>query len=180
MTAQPLDQQTYVPNAEDKVGEVLSFIQAHEHARGTRPEARYFLAGPREGDQVELPESVYRALLLVVEAMAAGKAVTVAPQNQLLTTQQAADLLGVSRPTVIKLIDSGELPAETPGTRRRMIKLDDVLACKARRRKAQYEALMALAVDDYAAEDEDPEKIAEQLRRVRAEVAARRRAKAGS
>lgn len=174
---QPFDQQTYVPAAEEKVGEVLSFIKAHEDARSSRPADRYFLAGPGEGDQVELPESVYRAVHQVVEAMAAGKAVTVAPQNQLLTTQQAADLLGVSRPTVIKLIDDGELPAETPGTRRRMIKLDDVLACKARRREAQYNALMALAVEDYDA-DEDPEKVAEDLRRIRAEVAARRRARA--
>lgn len=180
MTTQPLDQQTYVPTAEDNVADVLSFIKAHEDARGSRPPDRYFLAGPQEGDQVELPESAYRALLLVIEAMAAGKAVTIAPQNKLLTTQQAADLLGVSRPTVIKLVDAGELPAETPGIRRRMIKLDDALACKARRREAQYEALMAMAVDDYAAEDYDPEKIAEQLRRVRAEVAARRRARANA
>lgn len=180
MTTQTLDQQTYVPTSNDKVGEVLSFIKAHEDARGSRPPARYFLAGPGERDQVELPESVYRAVLQVVEAMAAGKAVTIAPQNQLLTTQQAADLLGVSRPTVIKLIDSGELPAETPGTRRRMIKLDDVLACKARRREAQYAALVEMAVDDYGDADEDPEKVAEQLRRVRAEVAARRRARANA
>lgn len=178
MTVQPLDQQTYLPIAEENLGEVLSFIKAHEDARGSRPADRYFLAGPREGDQVELPESVYRAVLQVVEAMAAGKAVTVAPQNQLLTTQQAADLLGVSRPTVIKLIDAGELPAETPGTRRRMIKLEDLLACKARRREAQYNALMELAVDDYDS-DEDAESVAENLLRIRAEVAARRRARAG-
>lgn len=179
MAMQPLDQQTYVPAAEEKLGEVLRFIKAHEGARGKRPTDRYFLAGPREGDQVELPESVYRAVLQVVEAMAAGKAVTVTPQNQLLTTQQAADLLGVSRPTVIKLIDEGELPAETPGKRRRLIKLDDVLACKARRREAQYTALMALAVENYDA-DENPEKVAEDLRRVRAQVAARRRARANA
>lgn len=178
MTAQPLDQQTYAPASNDKVGEVLSFIKAHEGARGSRPAARYFLAGPNEGDHVELPESVYGALIKVVEAMAAGKAVTVAPQNQLLTTQQAADLLGVSRPTVIKLIESGELPAETPGTRRRMIKLDDVLACKARRREAQYAALMEMAIDDIYAPDEEPEVTAEQVEQVRAAIAARRRARA--
>lgn len=177
MTVQPLDQQTYLPIAEENLGEVLSFIKAHEDARGSRPADRYFLAGPREGDQVELPESVYRAVLQVVEALAAGKAVTVAPQNQLLTTQQAADLLGVSRPTVIKLIDAGELPADTPGTRRRMIKLEDLLACKARRREAQYNALMELAVGDYDS-DEDAESVDENLLRIRAEVAARRRARA--
>lgn len=109
--------------------------------------------------------------------MAAGKAATVAPQSQLLTTQQAADLLGVSRPTVIKLINAGELPAETPGTRRRMIKLEDLLACKARRREAQYNALMELAVDDYDS-DEDAESVPENLLGIRAEVAARRRARA--
>ncbi|GAA3533351.1 hypothetical protein AFL01nite_18500 [Aeromicrobium flavum] len=174
MAAQPLDQQTYVPTAEDKVAEVLSFIKAHEDARGSRPADRYFLAGPGEGDQVELPESVYSALLQVVEAMALGKAVSVAPQNTLLTTQQAADLLGVSRPTVIKLIDSGELPAETPGTRRRMIKLDDVLACKSRRREAQYALLMEMAVEDFYATDDAPEVTAEQVDRVRAAIAARR------
>ncbi|MGB8020677.1 MAG: excisionase family DNA-binding protein [Candidatus Nanopelagicales bacterium] len=68
---------------------------------------------------MEIPETVCRVLLQVLEAMKAGKAVTVAPQNTLLTTQQVADLLGVSRPTVVKLIENGELPAQTPGQRRR-------------------------------------------------------------
>ena len=176
MTARPLQQQTYLPGSDDKVAEVLSFIKAHEASRGTRPAPRYFLAEPEEGDKVELPATVYRAMLQVMEALAAGKAVTVAPQNQLLTTQQAADLLVVSRPTVVKLIDDDELPAETPGTRRRLFRLDDVLAYRARRREAQYRALLETSVDDYDL-DEDPDTVAEDLRRVRAEVAARRRAR---
>lgn len=177
MTTQPLEQQTYLPGSEDDIAEVLSFLKAHEYSRGVRPEPRYVLAGPEEGDQVELPATVYRVLLQVIEALSAGKAVTVAPQSQLLTTQQAADLLGVSRPTVVKLIDNGELPAETPGTRRRLIKLDDLLAYRARRREDQYRALLETSVDDYDL-DEDPETIAEDLRRVRTEVAARRKARA--
>ena len=59
-------------------------------------------------------------------------------QSKLLTTQQAADLLGVSRPTVVKLIEEGALPAETPGKRRRMVKLDDLLEYRAHRREEQY------------------------------------------
>lgn len=176
MTVQ-LEQQTYLPPSDARVAEVLSFIKAHAQARGERPAPRYFLAGADEGDQIELPQAAYRALVQILEALNAGKAVTVAPQNQTLTTQQAADLLGVSRPTVVKLIDRGELRADTPGTRRRMIRLNDLLDYKARRREAQYEALMALAVDDYDA-DENPEKVAEDLRRVRAEVAERRRTRA--
>jgi excisionase family DNA binding protein len=177
MSGQPLEQQTYLPGSSEGVAEVLSFIQAHEAARGSRLAPRYFLAGSDEGDQVEIPEMVYRILLQVLEAMKAGKAVTVAPQNMFLTTQQAADLLGVSRPTVVKLVESGEVPAQTPGQRRRMIKLDDVLAYRARRREAQYRALLETSVDDFDL-GEDPQKVAEDLARIRAEVAARRRARA--
>lgn len=177
MTTQPLEQQTYLPHPNDGVAEVLSFINAHEDAHARRPAPRYFLADAAEGDQVEIPETVYRVLLQVLEAMQAGKAVTVAPQRKLLTTQQAADLLGVSRPTVVKLIDAGALPAETPGKRRRMVMLDDDFAHRARRREAQYRALLETSVDDYEL-GEDPEVIAQDLRRVRAEVAAKRKASA--
>lgn len=173
MTTQALEQQTYLPDPADEVAEVLSFFKAHESARGGAPEARYFLSGVGEHEQVEIPGSVYRVLLQVLQAMEAGKAVTVAPQSKLLTTQQAADLLGVSRPTVVKLIERGELPAETPGTRRRMVKLDDLLLYRARRREAQYEALMATSIDDY---DEDLDATQqERLRQVRAEEGTARR-----
>lgn len=120
MNPQALEQHTYLPDEVDGVANVLSFIRAHEHKRGRLPSPRYFLAGPEEGDHVELPETVFRVLLQVLQSLLAGKAVTVAPQSQLLTTQQAAETLGVSRPTVVKLIEKGELPAMTPGTRRRM------------------------------------------------------------
>ncbi|MCW2649850.1 MAG: excisionase [Mycobacterium sp.] len=60
-------------------------------------------------------------------ALHAGKAVTIAPRSMTLTTQRAADLLGVSRPTVVCLINDGELAAERVGNRHRLV-LDDVLA----------------------------------------------------
>lgn len=177
MTAQPLEQQTYLPEPAAEVAEVLSFLKAHEDVRGARPEPRYFLAGPGEHEHVEIPASVHQVLTQVLEAMKAGKAVTVAPQSKLLTTQQAADLLGVSRPTVVKLIDEGALPGDTPGKRRRMVKLDDLLEYRARRREAQYRALLETSVD-YDEDPETPEVVEERFRRVRAEVAAERRARA--
>jgi len=131
------------------------------------------LVGAEEGDSIEIPAGLHAVLRQVVEAMKAGKAVTVAPQNKLLTTQQAADLLGVSRPTVVKLIDEGKLPAETPGQRRRMVKLDDLLTYRAKRREQQYRALLETS-NEYDEFDEDPESLAEQLRAIRAEVAAER------
>ena len=174
MTTQPLEQQTYLPDPSEGVGEVLSFFKAHQQSRGGDPDARYFLSGVDEHEQVEIPASVYRLLRQVLEAMEAGKAVTVAPHSKLLTTQQAADLLGVSRPTVVKLIDQGELPADTPGTRRRMIKLDDLLNYRAKRREAQYQALVATSVDDY--NDDLSDARADRFRQVRAESAAARKA----
>lgn len=174
MTAQPLEQQTYLPDADDRAAQVLSFMKTHG-ARGGTVAPRYFLAGAEEHDHVEVPASVHQVLLQVLEAMAAGKAVTIAPQNKMLTTQQAADILGVSRPTVVKLIDEGVLPGETPGVRRRMIKLDDVLKYRAQRREQQYQALMADDVDY----DEEPvvlERPDNAYRTARAEVAVARRA----
>lgn len=177
MTTQPLEQQTYLPEPAAEVAEVLSFIKAHEDLHGARPEPRYFLAGGDEHDHVEIPAAVHRVLMQVLEAMKAGKAVTVAPQSQLLTTQQAADLLGVSRPTVVKLIDEGTLLGDTPGKRRRMVKLDDLLEYRARRREAQYRALLETSLD-YDEDPESPEVVEERFRRVRAEVAEERRARA--
>ncbi|USQ79149.1 helix-turn-helix domain-containing protein [Ornithinimicrobium faecis] len=100
--------------------------------------------------------------------------ITVAPHNALLTTQQAADLLVVSRPTLVKLIDDGVLPSETSGVRRRLVKLTDVLSYRAQRREQQYQALMADEVD-YDEELPDDLQAEQMLRSVRAEVAATRR-----
>ncbi|MBC7559054.1 MAG: helix-turn-helix domain-containing protein, partial [Dermatophilaceae bacterium] len=76
---------------------------------------------------VPLPPELRSVLADVVRAMRRGQAVTFAPMSQQLTTQQAADLIGVSRPTLIKLLESGRIPYETPGRHRRL-RLSDVLA----------------------------------------------------
>ena len=81
-----------------------------------------------------------------------------------LTTQQAADLLGVSRPTVVRLITDGTLPAERIGNRHRLL-LDDVLAYREERRNRQYEALAATAVDIDA--EDDLEVLRQRLREAR-------------
>ena len=121
MTAQPLEQQTYLPDDANEVAEVLSFISRLEAKTGSKPAPRYLMSGPGEHEQVEIPEHAYQVLRQVLQAMQRGKAVTIAPQNTVLTTQQAADLLGVSRPTVVKLLDAGQIPYETPGKRRRLV-----------------------------------------------------------
>jgi excisionase family DNA binding protein len=163
-------QQTYLPEESEDLGRVRDFLAAHEERRGTRPVPRYVLSGREPHDQVEVPAQVHRALLQVVAALQAGRAVTVAPQSLSLTTQQAADLLNVSRPTVVKLIDAGQLPGERTGHRRRVL-LRDVLDYRERRRAAQYDALAATAVD---VDEDDMQQVLDELKQARKAVAAQR------
>ena len=86
-----------------------------------------------EGTRLPLPEPIADVLSEVAHPLARGQAVTVAPQHTTLTTQQAADLLGVSRPTLVKLLEAGELPYTQPGRHRR-IRLTDLLTYRERNR----------------------------------------------
>lgn len=97
-------------------------------------------------DQAPLPRPVVDALRQALVALAQGQAVTIFPTSTLLTTQQAADLLGVSRPTIIKILDAGEIPYITPGRHRR-ISLTDVLAYQRRSAATTSEALDELMQD---------------------------------
>ena len=104
------------------------------------------LSGPN-GEHLVLPSEVFEVLRDVVEAMASGQAVTIAPVHQRLTTQEAADLLGVSRPTLVKLLETDAIPFEQPGRHRR-VRLADVLAYRARasgERRAALDRMVQIA-----------------------------------
>ncbi len=91
-----------------------------------------------------LPEELRRVLGAVAVAMHRGQAVTVAPRAMRLTTQQAADVLGISRPTLVKLLDEGRIPYETPNRHRR-IRLVDLLAFQQARRTERRDTLTEMA-----------------------------------
>lgn len=107
---------------------LLSFVAAHEGRHGTAPAASFYLSGADEHDRVELPQELFEILKQAATALEHGQSVNIIARDQEITTQQAAELLGVSRPTVVKLIDSGELRAHVPGAVRRKLRLADVLA----------------------------------------------------
>jgi len=69
------------------------------------------LLGP-DGQTVPIPMEAYKVLVKVVASMRAGKAITIAPLDQRLTTQEAANFLGISRPTLVKLLEQGEIDVD--------------------------------------------------------------------
>ncbi len=100
------------------------------------------LVGPND-EVIPLPPSLVRLLQQSVPLLMESRAVTVLPYNEELTTQQAADLLNVSRPYLIKLLDQGEVPFTRVGTHRR-IRFGDLLDYKRRRDAVRRQALADL------------------------------------
>ncbi|AGF73023.1 helix-turn-helix domain-containing protein [Corynebacterium halotolerans] len=107
------------PDNLDDMLDLSRFLDQHD--------APAALLGP-DGEQIQLPLEVHELLTRIVAAMARKRAITISPVDRKLTTQEAADHLGISRPTLIKLIDKGEIACEKPtGSRHRRILLADVL-----------------------------------------------------
>jgi len=113
--------------------EVIERVLARDDGEGAR------LVGSA-GDLVEMPEELVCALKTIVEHLRAGHGVSVASLQAELTTVEAAELLNVSRPHLIKLLDGGALPFRMVGTHRRL-RLIDVLAYRDRQDAAAGEAL---------------------------------------
>ena len=88
-----------------------------------------------DGQSVPLPAEALQVLKRVVGSMQAGKPITIAPLDQRLTTQEAANFLGISRPTLVKLLGQGEISYERPAAgRHRRVRLNDALDYQRRKR----------------------------------------------
>lgn len=85
------------------------------------------------GEEILIPEFVYSILRQVVHAMASGQAISLVPHNREMTTQEAADMLNVSRPFFVKLLEQGEIPYISVGSHRRVI-FQDLMTYKEQRK----------------------------------------------
>jgi excisionase family DNA binding protein len=112
------------------------------------------IIGP-EGQSLTLPESVFYLLERVVEVLARGDAITVVPVHKELTTQQAADILNVSRQYLVRLLDDGKIPFTRTGTHRR-VRFDDIMTYKKERDRKRLDSLDELtrASQEYGGYDE--------------------------
>jgi len=146
-----LPDETATDQAAQAVAELSAFLRAHP-----TPTTRVQLcADDADGEtQVIIPAVAFRFFVDVLAELANGNAVTVAPVHAELTTQQAADILNVSRPYLVKLLDDGRIPYRRVGNRRKVM-LVDLLDHKRRDDRRRQEILdeltqeaAALGLDD--------------------------------
>jgi excisionase family DNA binding protein len=125
------------------LAQVVDFVAALESKGVIAPRPEPALVGS-DGSRLVMPGPVYDALLQVATAMAHGQGVTVIPRNALLTTQEAADLLGISRPTLVRLLEDGKIPYEQHGRHRRVL-LADLLEYQQEMRRERRATLDEMA-----------------------------------
>jgi len=93
---------------------------------------------------IELPTSALTMLLDVLGELAVGNAIQIVPVHAELTTQEAANLLNVSRPHMVKLLEEGKLPFHKTGRHRRVL-FADLMEYKNKREHESLDAMQALA-----------------------------------
>lgn len=130
------------PDQQAQVAALSKSLEGMVHAPKRRaPKCQ--LMGPK-GESIPLPESVFYVLARVAEVMARGDSITVVPVGREVTTQQAADLLNVSRQYLVRLLDEGRIPFRKTGKHRRL-RIEDVLSFKEVRDKDRRAGLRELS-----------------------------------
>ncbi len=129
----------------DRESSALARTSAEELSRllGKKPKAER--AGIKlDGNDLILPRQALALLRDLLVEMAQGNAVTIVPTHAVLTTQEAANILNVSRPHLVKLLEEGAIPFSKTGTHRR-IRYQDLIAYRNQRTRESKAALDKLA-----------------------------------
>lgn len=134
---------TYLPEAEARE-EILDFaaLMRELDIFLTQNRSKAALVDP-QGEARPIPDEIFRILDQVTNALAAGEGITIVPQGMAMTTQQAADFLGISRPTLVRLLEAGDIAYDQPGRHRR-VRLEDLVAYQAKFRAERRAALRDL------------------------------------
>lgn len=98
-------------------------------------------------EHIKIPIKALRLLAGILEAMSEGQPISIVPMATEVTTQKAAEILGCSRPYLVKLLEEGEIPFIKIGRHRR-VKMEDVLAYKEMKKKEQKKHLIEMMQND--------------------------------
>lgn len=146
-TLVPDNFETVAPTEADAQLARESSRQLASHKLGRRLSVRIqVLDGGKKDEAVTVPASALRLFMHLLAEMSQGNAVALIPTHAELTTQQAADLLNVSRPYVVKLLDEGKIPSRIVGKYRR-VRFDDLMAFKRKDDEARAKVLDQLTAE---------------------------------
>lgn len=145
MTALTIDQIVPGRHDIDVAIEALPHVEAYLARRHDRDTVRVVVVDEHE-ESLLLPRGVVDLMARVLALVAAGESVAIVPSHAELTTQQAADLLNVSRPFLIGLLEAGHIEYRTVGKHRRVkaSSLHDYLREDERQRREAADELSAL------------------------------------
>ncbi|MGL5824651.1 MAG: excisionase family DNA-binding protein [Nocardioides sp.] len=144
---------TYLPDLER--AELLQFAQVLNGINITADTPGHaMLVGPG-GKQVPIPAELFRVLEEAANVLALGDGISILPYAAKLTTQEAADFLGMSRPTFVKILKSGAIEFEQVGRHRR-VTLRDVVSYQTRAQGERRAELAELAKDSIEHYDKLP------------------------
>ena len=136
--------ETVIPSKNDtSLAEQSSRILATQ-VKATHTTSIQILIKGQTQESVTLPATALRLLVDILVQMAEGNAVSIIPIRAELTTQEAAELLNVSRPHMVNLVESGKIPYRKVGSHRRIL-AKDVLAYKTTIDEARLKTLAELS-----------------------------------
>lgn len=101
------------------------------------------------GEFITIPKKALTLLSAIIQNMAEGKTISIVPSNSEISTQQAADMLNVSRPHLVKLLETQKIPFKKVGSHRRVL-LKDIMNYEeqlAKQRESQLDFLSNQAQD---------------------------------
>jgi excisionase family DNA binding protein len=146
MTIQPLDEMDVAPPSEADTALARESSRRLAPVLGAKGPLRLQFESGNRTEAVAVPRAAARLFLQILTEMAQGNAVALVPIHAELTTQQAADILHVSRPFLVRLLDEGKIPCRKVGTHRRVL-FQDLLEHKQKSDAERAQALEALAAE---------------------------------
>jgi len=138
------ENEPFIPTHQEAILAGESFKILNEYIHSSSKPTIQIVGKDKHKEQLMLPMSALRFLVDVLSEMAKGNAVTLMPVHAELTTQEAADMLNVSRPFLVNLLEENKIPYRMVGSRRRVL-AKDIIDYKNKIDQSRLEVLKELS-----------------------------------